>query len=43
MLSHRQDVAMANPERQKAMQKKLEKGEFALRDWREQLSNIMNM
>lgn len=39
----RQDVAMANPDKQKAMAKKLEEGKFALRDWREQLSTLMNM
>lgn len=34
---------MANPDKQKAMAKKLEEGKFALRDWREQLSTLMNM
>jgi signal recognition particle subunit SRP54 len=36
-------MAMANPDRQKEMAKKLEQGKFSIRDWREQLSNMMNM
>lgn len=36
-------MARANPERQKEMAKKLEQGKFSIRDWREQLSNIMGM
>ncbi|KAI5450557.1 Signal recognition particle [Naganishia albida] len=43
LFEHMQDVAMANPDKQKAMAKKLEEGKFALRDWREQLSTLMNM
>lgn len=39
----RQDMAMANPDRQKDLAKKLEQGKFSIRDWREQLSNIMGM
>lgn len=39
-----QEVQMANPERQQEMLKKLEEGgTFSIRDWREQLSNIMSM
>jgi signal recognition particle subunit SRP54 len=34
---------MANPDKQKAMAKKLEEGKFALRDWREQLTTLMSM
>lgn len=41
--SYRQDMARANPDRQKDLAKKLEQGKFTIRDWREQLSNIMNM
>ncbi|RXK41167.1 signal recognition particle protein SRP54 [Tremella mesenterica] len=43
LMEHMQDMARANPERQKEMAKKLEQGKFSLRDWREQLSSIMNM
>lgn len=39
----RQDMARANPDRQKEMAKKLEQGKFSIRDWREQLSSIMSM
>lgn len=39
----RQDMARANPDRQKEMAKKLEQGKFSIRDWREQLSSIMGM
>lgn len=39
-----QEVQMANPERQQEMLKKIEQGGiFSIRDWREQLSNIMSM
>lgn len=39
-----QEVQMANPERQQEMLKKIEEGgTFSIRDWREQLSNIMSM
>ena len=36
-------MARANPDRQKEMAKKLEQGKFSIRDWREQLSNMMSM
>ena len=36
-------MARANPDRQKDLAKKLEQGKFSIRDWREQLSNIMGM
>jgi signal recognition particle subunit SRP54 len=36
-------MAMANPDRQKEMAKKLEQGKFSIRDWREQLGSMMNM
>lgn len=39
----RQDMARANPDRQKEMAKKLEQGKFSIRDWKEQLSSIMSM
>ncbi|KAM0751547.1 signal recognition particle protein [Meredithblackwellia eburnea MCA 4105] len=38
-----QEMAMANPERQENMMKKLEKGEFSIRDLKEQLATIMGM
>lgn len=39
-----QEVQMANPERQQEMLKKIEEGgTFSIRDWREQLGNIMSM
>ena len=43
LFEHMQDVAMANPDKQQAMAKKLQSGKFALRDWREQLSTLMSM
>ncbi|KAL1406334.1 Signal recognition particle [Vanrija albida] len=43
LMEHMQDMAMANPDRQKDLAKKLEQGKFSIRDWREQLSNIMSM
>jgi signal recognition particle subunit SRP54 len=43
LVEHMQDMAMANPDRQKDLAKKLEQGKFSIRDWREQLSNIMGM
>ena len=42
-MPYRQDMARANPDRQKDLAKKLEQGKFSIRDWREQLSNIMSM
>ncbi|CEH13007.1 signal recognition particle protein [Ceraceosorus bombacis] len=39
-----QEVQMANPDRQKEMLKKIEEGgTFSIRDWREQIGNIMKM
>ncbi|OCF39981.1 signal recognition particle protein SRP54 [Kwoniella heveanensis CBS 569] len=43
LVEHMQDMARANPDRQKDLAKKLEQGKFSIRDWREQLSNIMSM
>jgi signal recognition particle subunit SRP54 len=43
LMEHMQDMANANPDRQKDLAKKLEQGKFSIRDWREQLSNIMGM
>ncbi|KAG8925118.1 Signal recognition particle [Tulasnella sp. 418] len=42
-MDHMQNVAMANPEKQKEMQKKLGEGKLSIRDWREQIQNVMNM
>ncbi|BEJ16291.1 hypothetical protein CspHIS471_0508960 [Cutaneotrichosporon sp. HIS471] len=43
LMEHMQDMALANPDRQKDLAKKLEQGKFSIRDWREQLSTIMGM
>jgi signal recognition particle subunit SRP54 len=43
LMEHMQDMAAANPDKQKEMAKKLEEGKFSIRDWREQIQNIMNM
>lgn len=43
LIEVRQDMAMANPDRQKDLAKSLQAGKFSIRDWREQLSNIMGM
>lgn len=38
-----QDLATQNPDKQKEMAKKLEEGKLSIRDWREQIQNVMNM
>ncbi|KAF8758981.1 Signal recognition particle 54 kDa protein [Rhizoctonia solani] len=38
-----QDMAMSNPDKHKEMAKKLEEGKLSIRDWREQISNVMSM
>ena len=43
LMEHMQDLATQNPDKQKEMVKKLEEGKLSIRDWREQLSNVMNM
>ncbi|KAF9507848.1 hypothetical protein BS47DRAFT_1373779 [Hydnum rufescens UP504] len=43
LMEHMQSIAMQNPERQKDIVKSLEEGKLSIRDWREQLSNIMGM
>jgi len=43
LVERAQEMAMANPERQENMMKKLEKGEFTVRDLKEQMQTIMNM
>lgn len=43
LVEHMQDIAMANPERHKDIAKSIEEGRLSIRDWREQLSNIMGM
>ncbi|KJA27347.1 hypothetical protein HYPSUDRAFT_1098194 [Hypholoma sublateritium FD-334 SS-4] len=43
LMEHMQDLATQNPDKQKEMAKKLEEGKLSLRDWREQISNVMNM
>ncbi|KAF8892533.1 signal recognition particle protein [Infundibulicybe gibba] len=43
LMEHMQDIATQNPDKQKEMAKKLEEGKLSIRDWREQISNVMNM
>jgi signal recognition particle subunit SRP54 len=43
LMEHMQDLATQNPDKQKAMAKKLEEGKLSIRDWREQINNVMNM
>ncbi|TFL07475.1 signal recognition particle protein [Pterulicium gracile] len=43
LMEHMQDLATQNPDRQKDMVKKLEEGKLSIRDWREQIQNVMNM
>ena len=42
-MEHMHDIAAQNPEKQKEMAKKLEEGKLSIRDWREQIQNVMNM
>jgi signal recognition particle subunit SRP54 len=37
------DMAIQNPDKQKEMAKKLEEGKLSIRDWKEQIQNVMNM
>ncbi|WWC71576.1 signal recognition particle protein SRP54 [Kwoniella pini CBS 10737] len=43
LVEHMQDIARSNPDKQKDLAKKLEQGKFTIRDWKDQLSNIMSM
>ncbi|KZO97709.1 signal recognition particle protein [Calocera viscosa TUFC12733] len=43
LVEHMQDIAQQNPEKQKEVMKNLEQGKFSIRDWREQMGNVMNM
>lgn len=43
LMEHMQDLATANPDRHKEIAKKLEEGKLSIRDWREQINNVMNM
>ena len=43
LMEHMHDIATQNPEKQKEMAKKLEEGKLSIRDWREQIQNVMNM
>lgn len=43
LMEHMQDIATQNPDKQKEMAKKLEEGKLSIRDWREQIHNVMNM
>ena len=42
-MEHMQDIATQNPDKQKEIAKKLEEGKLSIRDWREQIQNVMNM
>ncbi|CCM04615.1 uncharacterized protein FIBRA_06799 [Fibroporia radiculosa] len=43
LMEHMHDLATQNPDKQKEMAKKLEEGKLSIRDWREQIQNVMNM
>ena len=43
LMERMQEATMANPEKQKEMAKKFEEGKLSIRDWREQIQNVMNM
>ena len=43
LMEHMQEMAAANPEKQKEMAKKLEEGKLSIRDWKEQIQTVMNM
>jgi signal recognition particle subunit SRP54 len=43
LVEHMQDMATQNPDKQKEMAKKLEEGKLSIRDWREQIQNVMSM
>jgi len=43
LMERMQEATMANPEKQKEMAKKFEEGKLTIRDWREQIQNVMNM
>ena len=43
LMEHIHDIATQNPDKQKEMAKKLEEGKLSIRDWREQIQNVMNM
>jgi signal recognition particle subunit SRP54 len=43
LMEHMHDIAAQNPDKQKEMVKKLEEGKLSIRDWREQITNVMNM
>jgi signal recognition particle subunit SRP54 len=43
LMEHMQDLAQANPDKQKEMARKLEEGKLSIRDWREQIQNVMSM
>lgn len=43
LVEQAQEMAMANPERQENLMKKFQKGEFTVRDLKDQLATIMGM
>jgi signal recognition particle subunit SRP54 len=43
LMEHMHDIVGQNPDKQKEIVKKLEEGKLSIRDWREQIINVMNM
>lgn len=43
LVEQMQDIAAANPDKQKEVLKNLEQGKFSIKDWREQMQTVMNM
>lgn len=43
LMEHMSDMARRDPNRQKEMTKNFEEGKLTIRDWREQMQNIMSM
>jgi signal recognition particle subunit SRP54 len=43
LMEHMTDIVRQNPNRQKEMTKAFEEGKLSIRDWREQMQNIMSM
>lgn len=43
LMEHAEEMALADPGRRETMMKKLEKGEFSIRDLKDQMSSVMGM
>lgn len=43
LMEQMSDLARQNPNRQKEMTKAFEEGKLSIKDWREQMQNIMSM